>query len=168
MSMSSKRTPNPRKAARAVLSLVLAAFGGAAQAESATMTVSAVIPSKNVCKFSGGTLALPFGTIDPATGSNINATATMGFTCNGSSPFATFGISAGDGLYSSGPSARRMQHQTLAGTFLPYSLTWTPTAATVPKGSAQVLTVTGTLQPSNFQSALPGNYQDTVVLTLTP
>jgi spore coat protein U-like protein len=168
MSISLKRSPLSRTVAALALPLVLAAFGEAAQAESATMTVSAVIPSKNICKFSGGTLALPFGTIDPATGSNITATATMGFTCNGSSPFATFGISAGDGLYSAGPSARRMQHQTLAGTYLPYQLSWTPTSATVPKGSAQVLTVTGTLQPSSFQSALPGSYQDTVVLTLTP
>lgn len=166
--MSAKRSPNSRIAARVVLSLVLAAFVGTAQADSSTMAVSAVIPSKNVCKFSGGALALPFGTIDPSAGANINAVATMGFTCNGSSPFATFGITAGDGLYSSGPSARRMQHQTLAGTYLPYSLTWTPTAATVPKGSAQTLTVTGTLQPSNFQSALPGSYRDVVVLTLTP
>ena len=49
-----------------------------------------------------------------------------------------------------------------------YSLSLTPTSATVPRGVDQTLTVTGTIQPFEFQNVRAGTYQDTVVITLTP
>lgn len=152
-----------------VITVSLALTGGLAQAAgNSSMAVSAVIVSKSNCKFSSGTMALNFGNVDPASTVNATASTSTGFTCNGSAPMATFFISAGDGLYSTGPGARRMQHATVATEFMAYSLSLSPTSATVPKGSAQTLTVTGTIQPFEFQNVRAGTYQDTVVITLTP
>lgn len=144
-------------------------FGVPAQAAgSSPMTVSAVVLSKSNCKFSGGAMTLDFGTLNPASSSNATASATIGFTCNGSAPMATFAISAGNGLHSSGPGARRLRHTTAATEFIAYSISLTPTSATVPKGVAQTLTVAGTIAPGAFQNATVGTYSDTVVITLTP
>lgn len=61
-----------------------------------------------------------------------------------------------------------MQHTAFPGEFLAYALSLSPTSATVPKGVAQTLTVTGTIQPFEFQNARAGGYLDTLVITLTP
>ena len=158
-----------RKRLLLVGSLLLAGVGGSVQAAgTGSLAVSAVVPSKNVCKFSAGSMALNFGTVNPASTVDSTATVTTGFSCNGSAPLATFFISAGDGLYSTGPGSRRMRHATIATEFMAYSLVLSPSSATVPKGSVQTLTVTGTIQPFQFQNVPAGTYQDTVVITLTP
>lgn len=152
-----------------MIAVSLAFMGGLTQAAgNGSMTVSAVVVSKNNCKFSSGTMALNFGNVDPASTVDATASASTGFTCNGSAPTVTFFISAGDGLYSTGPGVRRMQHATVATEFMAYSLGLSPSSATVPKGSAQTLTVTGTIRPFEFQNVRAGTYQDTVVITLTP
>lgn len=132
------------------------------------MAVSAVITSKNVCKFSSGSLALPFGTLDQLSTTAATATATMDFICNGSSLTAVYSISANDGLNATAPGNRRMANQTTSGWYMPYSLALSPTSGTVAKGVPVTLTATGTIQASDVQSAAAGSYQDTVVLTLTP
>lgn len=153
------------------LLLLAAGLAGAAAAQAAgssAMTVSAVVLSKSNCKFSGGAMILDFGTLNPASSANATASASIGFSCNGSAPMATFAISAGNGLHSSGPGARRMRHATVATEFIAYSISLSPTSATVPKGVAQTLTVAGTIAPGAFQNATVGTYSDTVVITLTP
>lgn len=142
--------------------------GASHAAGSGSLGVSAVVPSKSNCKFNAGALVLDFGTIDPASGANATATATKTFRCNGSAPIATFSISAGDGLYSTGPGVRRMRHSTVPTEFMAYAISLSPTSASVPKGVDQVLTVTGTIQPFEFQNVRAGLYQDTVVITLAP
>jgi spore coat protein U-like protein len=137
-------------------------------AGNAPMTVSAVVPSKSNCKFGAGALTLPFGSIDPASLANAPASASVSFTCNGNAALATFSITAGNGLYSTGPGLRRMRHATILTEYLPYAISLSPVSATVPKGSAQTLTVTGTIQPFEFQNVAAGAYQDTVVITLAP
>jgi len=148
--------------------LLLAGLPNIAQAGSASLAVSAVVPSKSNCKFNAGATVLPFGTIDPSSVSNATATMTRTFQCNGAAPLAIFSISAGDGLHASGPGARRMQHTTIPTEFMAYALTLSPASATVPKGTDQTLTVTGTIQPFEFQNVRAGAYQDTVVITLAP
>lgn len=149
------------------ISLALMA-GGAQAADNGSVSVSAVIASKSNCRFNSGAMTLPFGNVNPASVVDATATATTTFVCNGSATNATFSISAGNGLYSTGPGARRMRHATVPTEFMGYSLSLSPTSATVPKGEVQTLTVTGTIQPSQFQNVLAGSYQDTVVITLTP
>lgn len=151
-----------------LLALMLAASLTAQAAGSSSLAVSAVLLSKSNCKFAAGAMVLDFGTLNPSSTSNATATATKGFSCEGAAPIATFTISAGNGLHSTGPGARRLQHATLATEFMAYALTLSPTSATVLKGSAQTLTVTGTIVPADFQNSPAGVYSDTVIITLTP
>jgi spore coat protein U-like protein len=147
--------------------LALALLGtGSAHANSVGMPVSAVVPSKNVCKFSTSSLALPFGTVDQLGAAPLVVPVTIDFVCNGASATAIYSVTASDGAQASGPGLRRMANGT--GSFLPYDLTLTPSAGTVSKGTPVTVTVTGTLQPANYQNAPVGVYQDTVVLTVAP
>lgn len=153
----------------ALIASLLALAGTVAQAaDNGSVVVSAFVPSKSNCKFNSGTLALPFGNVNPASVVNATASASTTFRCSGSAPLATFSITASNGLYSTAPDARRMQHATVPTEFMAYSLTLSPTSATVRKGVDQTLTVMGTIQPSAFQNVPAGTYQDTVLITLTP
>lgn len=148
--------------------ILLAVEAPALAADTGSLTVAAVIPSKSNCKFNFANLPLAFGTINPAQTVPISTTATGSFVCNGSSAQATFLITANDGQNATGAGQRRMQHQAQPTNYLRYGLAWTPTSATVPKGVNQTLTVTGTVQPEDFSMAVPGAYQDIVVLTIAP
>jgi spore coat protein U-like protein len=153
---------------RLVLLVPFLAAINAARADAVGMAVSAVVPSKNVCKFSTNSLALPFGTLNQLGAAPIVVSVTIDFVCNGSSPTATYVVTASDGANASGAGAPRMANQTTAGSFLPYALSLSPSAGSVPKGVAVTVTATGTLQAADYQNALVGTYQDTVVLTVAP
>jgi spore coat protein U-like protein len=161
-------TPGGRRRLPMAGAALLALLAGAAHADSALMAVSAVVPSKNNCKFDANSLALGFGTIDQLTATPLQQTGTITFTCKGSSALAAFAITADNGLNATGPGQRRMANLTSPGNFLPYGLSLSTTAGTAPKNVPQNLTVTITLQQSHFQSAAVGSYQDTVVLTVDP
>lgn len=154
----------------ALTAALLLASGLAAQAatSSGTLPVTATVLSKNVCKFVTPNVNVPFGTIDPRLATNATVTVTTTFKCTGSAPTAAFLITVNDGLWSTGANARRMRHATTTTEFMPYSLAVSPTTGTVAKNVNQVLTITGTVLPVNYQDRFSGTYSDTVVLTLTP
>lgn len=137
-------------------------------AASGTLSVSAVVLSASNCKFrpGSGTL-LDFGSIDPSSGSSKTGSVTMVVRCQGSADPATFVLTAGDGLYSTGAALPRMRHVVNAAEFLPYTLN-TPISGTIPKGVDTNVVITGTTTPAQFQNAIAGNFADTVVLTLSP
>lgn len=137
-------------------------------AASGTLSVSAVVLSASNCKFrpGSGTL-LDFGTIDPSSASNKTGSVTMVVRCQGSADPATFIVTAGDGLYSTGPALPRMRHTVNVVEFLPYTLN-TPISGTIPKGVDTNVVITGTTTPAQFQNAIAGTFADTVVLTLSP
>ena len=84
----------------------------ATAADSKSLAVQAVVPSKSNCKFKSSSLTLDFGSIDPSSGSNAPATSSsLTFTCGGSAALATFSISMNDGLYASGVGSRRMRQK---------------------------------------------------------
>ncbi len=149
-----------------LVSLVIIQNGQAA--DSNVLTVSASVLSKSVCKFNTKTSALDFGNLDPGSASNVTAVTTIGFKCVGSAPMATFLITQDDGLNETGPGNNRMQHATVLTEFLPYTLSLSPTSATVPKNSPQTLTVTGTVIAADYQNAFIGSYADSVVITIDP
>lgn len=134
-----------------------------AESWGAVVSVSATVLSKSNCRFTTTTGTLAFGIIDPAGTTDVTATSSLGFRCNGSAPIATFLISDNGGL-----NASQMSHVTLAGIFLPYQMSYTPTSASVPRGVAQTLTITGTVQRSDYQTAAIGDYSDTVILSIIP
>lgn len=161
--------------ARASLLFVACLLAGTdpALADGSSLSVSAVIVSKNNCKFASGTAPAAVVTnngtaIDPSLATTATGTATAKFTCNGASSSATFTVTANDGAHASGPGLRRMQHATVATEFLPYSLAFSPASATVAKGTPVTVTITASVLQAGFQDALAGAYSDTVAVTVSP
>ena len=152
--------------AACLLALALAA-GAPQQAGAQTLTISAVVLSKNNCTFRGTTPALDFLAINPASSSPATANVTWTLRCNGSSAVATWALSAGDGLHSTGPGARRLRHTVSLTEYMAYTLT-VPASGSATKNVDTSFTISGSIAPAAFQNALPGSYSDTVVITLTP
>lgn len=149
--------------------MVSASSTALAAVYSNSVSVSAVILSKSNCRFDNPTTAnLDFGTLDPLIPADVSVSATLSFTCRGSSKVATYLISGDDGLHESAPGSPRMQHTTDPSAFLPYLLTLSPTSGSAPKNVAQTLTVKGTVLGSDYQSAIAGNYSDTVTISIQP
>jgi spore coat protein U-like protein len=160
-----------RRALRAwVLPLAASlACAGAGAAQTGTLPVSAVVLSKSNCSITGGgALSLDFGNIDPAATANATASLTTTIRCVGSAAQATYSFAADSGQHALGVGNRRMQHATVATEFLWYSLAISPASATIPKGATQVITITGTITPAQFQDVRAGSYSDRVAITLTP
>lgn len=159
----------PWGARRALPALLLAAACAHAQAQpvGGDLAVTLTVLSKSNCKFTTtpAAPALAFGAIDPGTAGAVTASLNATFECKGSAPAATFLVSAGNGLFFNG--TRRMRH-TNTTSFLPYSVTLSPTTATVPKNTPVNLTVTATLAVPDFQDAIAGFYSDTLVVSVTP
>lgn len=141
---------------------------GAALADIQTIGVSATIISANSCAFNNaGPTKLAFGAIDPSSVAPVTASKGIRFRCTGSSPIATFFVTSDDGLYNTGSGQPRMRHTTIATEFLSYSLNL-PATGSVPRNTAQTLTVIGTIAPADFANAQVGAYKDSVVLTISP
>jgi spore coat protein U-like protein len=158
-----------RLAGKAALAAALLATGVPLHAaDSGTLAVSAVVLSRNSCRFVTTSWAIDFGTIDPSSGANATASVSASFVCRGSSASATYSIVADDGLYSPGAGSRRMRHGTATTQYMAYSLALTPASATVPKNTTQSVTMTGTITPAQFGDAIAGSYSDTVGITLSP
>jgi spore coat protein U-like protein len=136
-------------------------------ANSGTLTMSATVLSKNVCKFNSTATALNFGTIDPTTTAPVTVTLSLSYRCNGSDPVATWSVGSDNGLHETGPGQPRMQHTTSPAFYLPYSLSF-PASGTAPRNVNQTMTVTGTVAPAAFAAAIAGSYSDTLVLSILP
>lgn len=165
------QTVRTQKIIGAILSILFAfvVFPHLAHAsDTGTVTVSATVLSKNQCKFSSATAALAFGNLDPANPVNKTVNTSITFRCMGSSPIATFFISDNDGLHETGPNANRMRHTTLPTEYIPYAFSLNPTSGTIPKNTYHTLTITGTVNGTDYANAATGTYADTVVITLVP
>ena len=137
-------------------------------AGSTTVSVNAAVLSKSNCKFMAASAALNFGSLDPANSGDAIINSTITFRCGGSTPNATFAISQDDGLYETGPGANRMQNTTVTTEYLPYTVTLNPFSNTVPRNVVQTLTISGSIQASDYQNAYIGSYSDTVVISIAP
>lgn len=154
--------------ARCALTIAALCCGNTVQADSGNLSVSAVVLSRSSCRIDGpSNLTLGFGNIDPASATNATATVNTTIRCTGSDNLATYSFAAGDGQNLQAGN-RRMRHGAVATEFLPYSLSISPASATIPKGATQLITITGTITPAQFQNVRGGFYSDTVAITLTP
>lgn len=133
-----------------------------------SVSVSAVVLSKNVCRFNSNNVTLSFGTISGDVSSDVTATATVTFRCGGSSPLASYIITDDDGLYESGPGQKRMRNQTIITEFLPYTMNYTPKMGTIPRNTNTTLTITATISSADIGNAIAGTYTDTVILSIVP
>lgn len=139
-----------------------------AHAGTGQLLVTAVVLSKSNCSFRTTPTTLAFGAITPTSGTAANASTTIDIRCTGGgSGAATYSLTAANGLYF-GSGSRRVRHATITTEFMAYSLNLSPAAATIAKNATQTITITGSIQPVDFQNAAFGSYSDTVVLNLLP
>ena len=153
----------------ATLLVILACSASAAG--SAIMNVSATILSKSNCTFKTAAANLPFGVLNPISPVDVTVSASAIFKCLGSAPIIAYAVSQDSGLYSAGPGRNRMGHATNPTAYLPYTLVISPDSGSFPRETPPLdhtVTVTGTVLGSDYQTALAGNYTDTVTLTINP
>lgn len=136
-------------------------------ANTGSLTLSATVLSKNVCRFNSTATALNFGNIDPTSAAPVTVTLSLVFRCNGSDAVATWAVSSDDGLHELGAGQPRMQHAASPVNYLPYSLSF-PASGSAPRNVNQTISVIGTLSPANFSTAIAGSYSDTLVLSILP
>lgn len=154
-----------KSCARAVALALAAGTAWPAHASGAhQVTVSAVILSKNTCRFStaASSINLP---IDPASGSTASASGVVTYRCIGTDATAVWSLTDNGGQFNSG--GKRMQHATNAAEFLPYTLAY-PLSGSAPKNATQTITVTASVTAASFRNAQAGAYADTVVLSISP
>lgn len=143
----------------------------ASAAGNAVMNVSATIISKNICSFKTNAANLSFGVLNPISPVNVTASTAAIFTCKGSAPLVVYNITQNSGLNSTGPGGNRLKHATNPTAYLPYSLSLVPDAPSFPRETPpqdHTVTVTGTLLGADYQTALAGNYTDTVTIDIVP
>ncbi len=145
-----------------------------ATADNAVLAVTATVVSKGKCTFATGTVfnaALKNnGTdIDPSLSAPATATATGSFICvgNGNQP-VTFVVAADDGSHRLASGPRRMRHESVITEYIPYSLSISPSSASVPKNESVTVVITATALASDFQNVIAGRYSDTVTVSVSP
>lgn len=136
-------------------------------ANTGSLTLSATVLSKNVCRFNSTATALNFGNIDPTSAAPVTVTLSLVYRCNGSDAVATWAVSSDDGLNELAAGQPRMRHTTSPANYLAYSLTF-PASGSAPRNVNQSMTVTGTVFPASFSTAIAGSYSDTLVLSILP
>jgi spore coat protein U-like protein len=148
------------------MALILASTALTFAASNSIINVSATILSNNNCRFRTKAATLAFGNLDPANPVVVNASTTIDFRCQGAAGTAVFSINQDGGLNPLGPQ-NRMEHLTLPGTFIPYTLSLVHVAPPIIKNVWYTLTINGTVLGPDYQVA-PGDYQDTVVISIIP
>jgi spore coat protein U-like protein len=151
---------NHRRSFKIIAATLFACSAGMAAADTQTLAVSANVSGN--CKFSAGSTPLAFGAINPASTSDVTATARVLYRCTKNT--VSLGITG-----TAGPHAMT----TPGGDTLPYSLGITGasgagTGLGFGAGSDLTAAVTGTITAANFQNAAAGVYTENVTLTITP
>lgn len=154
-----------RKRILLVAAILLIASGGVATAlDTATLTVSAIVPE--TCRFNTPAAALSFGVLDPTSILDVSASTNLSFWCTSG---ATYTITDDDGLYETGANANRMQSTTLTTSqFIPYTITYLDTGTGSGPANPITLTVTGEIIGGSFSLNSGDVYEDTVTLTINP
>lgn len=146
-----------------VLGLVLG-IGVSFASDTNTVTVQANV--FGTCKFLSTTSTLAFGSLDPSSGSDVNASTTVQFWCTKNTSYS---ITDDDGLYESGPNGNRMRHESIPTEYIPYKFSYSPASGT---GSGKTkpitLTISGSIAYTDYRDAAAGLYSDTVTLTINP
>ncbi len=151
----------------AVVVLLILAAGIAAAADTAAVAVSARVVG--TCKFTAGGATLPFGDLPFDAAGNALGTAvssSLTFWCTNG---ASYTLTDDNGLWETGPGARRMRSATLAiPEYIAYGLTYNPATGTgLGPTNPITLTLNGTVG-ATYGTNSPDNYADTVTLTINP
>ncbi len=148
-----------------VAAIALVMSGGAATAlDTATVTVSAIVP--DTCRFNTTTATLAFGVLDPSTAPAVATSTNLSFWCTSG---ASYTITDDDGLYETAVDANRMQSTTLAVfEYIPYTITYNPTGTGLGPANPITLNITGNIAAGSYASNSGDVYEDTVTLTINP
>ncbi len=134
-----------------VLSLITI-FGAssAIAASTATLTVNANV--LGTCNFATAGTILDFGAVDPTLATPATATTTINYTCTNGLPYSFVNPTAGTML--NGVST------------LNYNLAYADSGVATGSGTAQTLTIDGTLPITEYPSAIVGAYTGSVILDI--
>ena len=135
----------------------------ASAADTKNLNVTASVAG--VCKFRSATAdTLPFGSLDPAVGTNVNASTNVLYWCT--KGVSTNAVTAGNGLNFAG--GKRNMKDAVSTDLIPYTLT--VTSSGTPGGPTVDLTaaVSGQVLGADYTGKSAGSYSDTVVLTVNP
>ena len=147
-----------------VLGLVLVLGRVAMAADTNTVTVTANV--LGTCRFASPTSTLAFGALDPGSGNPVNAATTTTFWCTSGTLYT---IADNDGLHELVADQNRMRHATDLAQFIPYTFSYNPAGGSGSgPGTPITLNISGAVAFASYQNALPGDYSDTVVLSITP
>ena len=150
-----------RKSMTVFIAFAVLAAGGAAWADTTTVTVNATVTP--VCKFTA-TGSISF-VLDPSVGGNVPGTiAQPTFWCTKSVGYA---INDDIGQHANG-AVFRMQHATILTEFIPYSFTYTAAGTGAGPSSSFTMDIASMVTGADYASAAAGSYSDTVTLTITP
>lgn len=119
------------------------------------------------CAFQTNSATLAFGILDPGLATNVTITSIVTFKCTGAASIP-YTITDDDGLHSNGINANRMLNQNIPNEYLPYSFSYLPSSGNASKNTVTTVTVSATVQGSNYQNAYFGPYTDTVTMTINP
>jgi spore coat protein U-like protein len=145
-----------------VLGLILG-IGVSFASDTNTVTVQANVVG--TCKFLSSTSTLDFGSLDPSSGRDVNASTTVQFWCTKNTNYS---ISDDDGLYESGADQNRMKGPGESD-YISYTFSYSPASGTGSGRTTPItLTISGSIAYANYKDAAAGNYSDTVVLTISP
>jgi spore coat protein U-like protein len=145
------------------IALAVLAAGGAAWADTTTVSVTANVTG--TCKFaSSGSIAFA---LDPSSASDATGVVVQPtFWCTkGASYTITDDIGANEAVPNTAP--RRMKHATLTE-YIPYGFTYTATGTGAGKTPATSMNIAATVTNANFVNTSSGSYADTVTLTIAP
>ena len=140
-----------------------------AQATSATVTVSAVVPKS--CRFysmpAPMTIQHSGGLIDPTLGANATGTSTLNYRCT-NTVLPRFDIDS-SGTYASPKTATVNLLGPVTSANLPADITVTGTGGAgtgLGVGGDKPATITGNITPANFGGASPDTYSKTVTIDI--
>jgi spore coat protein U-like protein len=150
-----------RKSMVVFIALVVLAAGGAAWADTNTLTVQASV--LGTCRFSSSTSTLSFGALDPSVGTDVSGSTTTNYWCTKG---VTALITPGFGEHRVGTT--RQMIDIGSGDLIPYSLTFAGSGTPAGPGSPLTLTITGNVLGTDYISKSAGGYSDTVLITLAP
>ena len=152
-----------RKSMTVFIAFAVLAAGGAAWADTNTLTVQASV--LGTCRFSSPDSTLSFGALDPSVGTDVSGSIPTTYWCTkGVTP--TFSANMG-GNSGGGPTRRMVDIG--SGDLIPYSLSLSgDSTASAGPGSLRTLTITGNVVGADYISKSAGGYSDTVLISLTP
>jgi len=116
------------------------------------------------CQFHGRSTALAFGDLEPTTGRDVSATASLVFKCTRGTIWS---VTDDGGLHEQSAGAFRMRHTSLDA-YLPYRLTYTNATGTSQGAQVeQTLAIEGLVRGAAYATVPAGSYADTVTITIS-